>query len=83
MPKAKVPGEGPGVPARLALVREMSDLTPADFATLVTGIPRAASRVSRHGTVPEQVAELVRWAESPTGPGLAAVEEAYQELRNP
>ena len=76
-------GEQLGVPARLALVRELSGLAPADWATLVAAIPGAASQVSRHGTVPEQVAELVRWAESPTGPGLAAIEEAAEELRNP
>src|SRR4051794_24312972 len=80
-PRSKVPGEGPGVPARLALVRKRSALAPADFATLVTGIPGAASRVSRHGPIPEQVAELVRWAEGPTGPGLAVVEVAFEQLQ--
>ena len=40
----------------------------------------AAAHVSRHGTVAEQVAELIRWAESPTGPGLAAIEEAFKIL---
>jgi hypothetical protein len=35
--------------------------------------------VSRYGTVPEQAAELVRWAESPTGPGLFAVEREVLE----
>ena len=79
-PAAKGPGRL-GVPSRLALVRELSDLAPADWATLVAAIPGAAPHVSRHGTVPEQVAELVRWAESSTGPGLAAVEEAAKELR--
>src|SRR3954452_14667286 len=34
-PTSKGPGEGPGAPARLALVRELSGLAPADFATLV------------------------------------------------
>jgi hypothetical protein len=82
-PMPKGPGGPLGVPARLALVRELSGLAPADFATLVTAIPGAATQVSRHGTVPEQVAELVRWAESPTGPGLAAIDAAAKELRNP
>ena len=82
-PMPKGPGGRLGVPARLALVRELSGLAPADFATLVTAIPEAATQVSRHSTVPEQVAELVRWAESSNGPGLAAVEEAAKELRNP
>jgi hypothetical protein len=80
---AKPPGERAGVPDRLALVRDLSGLSPADWAMLVTAIPGTASHVTRHGTVAEQVAELVRWAEDPTGPGLAAVQEAYKGLRNP
>ena len=81
-PAVKGPGERLGVPARVALVRELSSLAPADWATLVTMIPEAGSHISRQGTVPEQVAELVRWAESPTGPGLAAVEATAKELRS-
>jgi hypothetical protein len=72
-----------GAPGRLALVRELGNLVPADWATLLTAIPGAGARVSRHGTIPEQVAELVRWAESPTGPGLAAVEKAAKEVLSP
>jgi hypothetical protein len=83
VPEAKVPSALAGVPARLALVRELIGLAPTDLATVVTSIPGAATHVSRHGTVPEQVAELVRWAESSTGPGLTPVEEALKELRNP
>jgi hypothetical protein len=82
-PAATGPRERPGVPPRLALVRELSSLAPADFATLVTAIPGAATHVGHHGTVAEQVAELVRFAESPTGPGLAALEEVARSLRNP
>jgi hypothetical protein len=41
----------------------------------------AASHVSRHGTVPEQAAELIRWAESSTGPGLAAIREGLTSFR--
>jgi hypothetical protein len=78
---AQGPAKPVGVPGRLALVRELSNLAPADLAMLLTGIPGASARVSRHGTVPEHVAELVRWAESSTGPGLAAVEEVAKELR--
>ena len=80
---AKGPGERRGVPNRPALVRELSGLTPADWAILVATIPGAETQVSRHGTVTEQVAELVRWAESPTGPGLMTIAEAAKELRNP
>ena len=82
-PAAKGPGERLGVPGRLALVRELSGLAPADLATLVAAIPGAATHVSRHGTVPEQAAELIRWAESSNGPGLVTIEEAAKELRNP
>ena len=72
-----------GVSNRLKLVRGLNGLAPPDWATLVTAIPGAASHVSRQGTVAEQVAELVRWAEGSTGPGLAAVEEVLDGLRNP
>ena len=61
---------------RTTLVRTLAAFDPADFATLIATIPRAAMHVSRHMTVPEQAAELIRWAESPTGPGLAAIEAA-------
>jgi hypothetical protein len=71
-----------GVANRLGLLRELSRLTPADWATLVAVIPGAAPQVSRHGTVAEQVSELVRWAESPLGPGLASVEQTFEALRN-
>jgi hypothetical protein len=71
------------VPDRMALVRNLGRLAPADWALLVSAIEGAESRISRHGTVPEQVAELLRWAGSPTGPGLAAVVEAYRQLQNP
>jgi hypothetical protein len=66
----------------MRLIRELSGLTPADWATLVAAIPGAAPQVSRHGTVAEQVSELVRWAESPLGPGLASVELTLEALRN-
>jgi hypothetical protein len=61
---------------RNTLVDTLERLTPADFQSLVTRIPRAASHVSRQGTVAEHAAELIRWAESPRGCGLRAIEEA-------
>ncbi|HEX8199144.1 MAG TPA: hypothetical protein VF590_01560 [Isosphaeraceae bacterium] len=64
---------------RGTLVETLERLTPSDFASVVTRIPGAASHISRHGTVSEHVAELLRWAESSTGPGLPTVEDA---LRN-
>lgn len=65
------------------MVKDLTALDPADWATLKAAIQGAESHVSRQGTVAEQVAELIRWAESPTGPGLAAVEEALKNLRHP
>jgi len=69
--------------ARRTLVHNLGRLGSADWALMVAMIDGAESRVSRLGTVPEQVAELMRWAGSPIGPGLAAVEEAYQQLQSP
>src|SRR5512135_3006988 len=48
---------------RAALIRTVSGLAPGDLALLVTLVAGAASHVSRHGTVPEQAAELIDWAE--------------------
>jgi hypothetical protein len=59
---------------RLTLVRTLAALSPSDFDLLVAAIPNAAPQVSRHGTVSEKAAELVRWAESPPGCGLPAIE---------
>jgi hypothetical protein len=61
---------------RAALVRTVSGLSPGDMALLVTMVEGAASHVSRHGTVPEQAAELIGWAESSTGAGLDVIREA-------
>ncbi|MGP0067504.1 MAG: hypothetical protein ACLQGP_28405 [Isosphaeraceae bacterium] len=74
--EVRVSGERLGVPTRLAFVRDLSGLAPADWATLVAAIEGAGAHVSRLGTVAEQVAELVRWAESPIGPGLVTIQEA-------
>jgi hypothetical protein len=66
---------------RAALVRSVSGLSPTDLALLVTLIEGAASHVGRHGTVPEQAADLIRWAESSTGPGLDAIQEVLASFR--
>ena len=79
-PAPSQPGDPVSMFKRLALVRDLGQLTPADWSTLVSGIEGAAAHISRQGTVSEQVAELIRWAESPTGPGLAAIEEAFKIL---
>jgi len=52
--------KGAGVTSRLALVRELSSLAPADWAIIVAAIPGAATHVGRQGAVAEQVADLVR-----------------------
>ena len=80
-PEAKGPGKRVGVSGRSALVRDLSGLAPTDWLTLVAAIEGAAFHISRIGTVAEQVAELVRWAESPTGPGLVTIAKAAKELR--
>ena len=82
-PAPSKPGDPVSMPKRLALVRDLGRLAPADWSTLVSGIQGAAAHISRQGTVAEQVAELIRWAESPTGPRLAAIEEALKTLQNP
>jgi hypothetical protein len=66
---------------RATLVRTISGLSPSDMSLLVTLVNGAASHVSRHGTVREQAAELIRWVESSTGPGLAALQEALANFR--
>jgi hypothetical protein len=65
---------------RKALVRTISGFAPSDMATFVALIEGAARHISRHGTVPEQAAELIRWAESSTGPGLAAIQKALDDF---
>jgi hypothetical protein len=69
-----------GVLERVALVRDLSGLAPVDWATLVAAIEGAGPQVSSRVPVAEQVAELVRWAEGTTGPGLVTVGEAAKEL---
>jgi hypothetical protein len=78
---ATPPAAQGGVADRAALVRMVSGLSPSDMAQLVMLVEGAASHVSRHGTILEQAAELVRWAESSTGPGLNAVQEAFRNFR--
>jgi hypothetical protein len=73
----------PGAVDRISLVRNLSRLSPGDMAMLVTFIEGAGSHISRVGAVPQQVAELMQWAESSTGPGLRAIQEAFKELQNP
>jgi hypothetical protein len=66
---------------RATLVRTVIGFAPGDMATFVTLIEGAARHVSRHGTVPEQAAELFGWAESSTGPGLEAIRRALEDFR--
>ena len=66
---------------RATFVKTLSALSPPDFDSFVTSIENAAPHISRHGTVREHAAELIRWAESPTGPGLAAIQDAWANFR--
>ena len=55
---------------RGALVTFLSRLAPSSWATYLASIPEAAVPVSHNLPIPEQVGQLVRWAESPEGPTL-------------
>jgi hypothetical protein len=66
---------------RAKLVRTVSRFDPSDMAMFVTMIEGAADHIPRHGTVREQAADLIRWAESSTGPGLKRVWEALENFR--
>jgi len=68
---------------RPTLVKTLTGLDPSDLSTVIALISGAVDHVSRQGTVREQGGELIRWAESSTGPGLAAVEEALRAIRSP
>jgi hypothetical protein len=54
-------------------------LSPADLTKVLSLIPGAEMQVSRHGTVPEQAGELIRWVESSTGPKLPALQKVIAE----
>jgi len=66
---------------RTALVRTVSGLSPGDMAMFVTLIEGAATHIGRQGTVREQAADLIRWAESSTGPGLDAIQKTLEDFR--
>jgi hypothetical protein len=79
------PQKADGVPAksfrsmdRPTFVKTLGALSPSTFDLLAASLEHAAVHLGRHGSVPEQAAELIRWAESPTGPGLAAIQEALE-----
>jgi hypothetical protein len=66
---------------RSTFVKTLGMLSPPTFELLVASIEGAAVHVGRHGTVPEHAAELVRWAESSTGPGLTVIKDALENFR--
>jgi hypothetical protein len=84
VPPQPVPAASPTSPLpamnRLTFVRTLGALSPPDFDMLVTAIPNAAQQVSRQGATAERAAELFRWAESPTGSGLRAIEVALRDV---
>ena len=55
---------------RGVLVAFLSRLAPPSWATFLASIPGAAASVSHNLPIPEQVGQLIRWAESPDGPRL-------------
>ena len=54
----------------------ISGFDPNDMALFLSLIEGAAAHVGRRRAVPEQAAELIDWAESSTGPGLEAIQQA-------
>ena len=66
---------------RPTFVKTLGALSPSTFDLFVSSLENAAVHVGRRGSVPEQAAELIRWAESPTGPGLATIQEALESFR--
>ena len=77
---------------RLIIEKRLRELNPTDFALIVADIEASIpdesrvvsglDQVHRQGTIAEKAAELVRWAESPTGLGLDAIWTALKLLRN-
>jgi hypothetical protein len=65
---------------RATVVQTITGLIPSDLARVVTFIEGAAIHISRHGTVPEQAAELISWVESSAGPGLEVIQKALDQL---
>ncbi len=80
VPEPVVTSKPTGPIDRTTVVRTISGFAPSDMAEVVNSIEGAARHISRQGTVPEQAAELIRWAESSTGPGLEAVQKWLVEF---
>ena len=66
--------------ARSAFLDKLFGLATTDCTRFVTEIPGASSHVNRSVPVFEQIAPLVEWAESTTGPGLDALAASYRTL---
>ena len=66
---------------RPTFVKTLGALSPSTFDLFVASLENAAAHLSRHGSVAEQAAELIRWAESSTGPGFTAIQEALESFR--
>jgi hypothetical protein len=81
-PSAATPAPKPTVPIdRATLVRTISGFAPSDMDEFVTSIEGAAKHIGHRGTIPEQAADLIRWAESPTGPGLDEIRRALENFQ--
>lgn len=66
--------------SRPQLIKRLSGLALPDMQQLLASIDGASSRVTHSVPVATQVFELVRWAESTTGPGLDSVIRTAREL---
>jgi hypothetical protein len=82
---AKGTGEQPRVPARVALVLELSGLAPTDWSLVLASIEGASKHVSHNAPIAEQAAQLVRFAESTARRGISveSIREALEYIRNP
>jgi hypothetical protein len=80
-PMASAPAVSQPATDRTALLRDLRGLTPSDLAMLIAAIPGASAQVSHQGTVPQQVAQLIGYAESTNGPGLDAISKALASFR--
>jgi serine/threonine protein kinase len=72
------PAKGLRTMDRPTFAKTLGALAPPTLDLFVASLDDAAVHLDYHGSVPEKAAELIRWAESPTGPGLEAIKRAFQ-----
>ncbi len=69
----------PEIPDRIVLLKKLMNLTNSDLTVLVTAI-EASSHVSDGSPVNDRASQLLRWAESSTGPGLARLMQVTRQI---